>query len=401
MGTMNNILMYIKKSPISHLLMIIVFFVSGLLINFVQVFLYYGLYNFSKHWYRKINWYLSYSLYSQLVCLAEWWSGTDVYIYIDKDDFKRYYGKEHAYLIMNHRYDVDWLVGWIFCERIGVLGNCKAYAKKSIKYVPTIGWSWKFAESVFLERDWNKDKEAIGVQVRELADYPDPIMLLLYAEGTRFTKEKHEASLAFAREKGLPQLKQHLTPRTKGFTSSIPHLREKVPAIYDVQLAFKENTKVAPTVTNMLLGKPLEGHLLLRRIPIEQVPDGEEAAAEWLRDLYVEKDKMMESFLHTGDFFTESGVARVEPFLLPRRYYSLVNMVVWAVVALVPVFYYIACLLMSGSSLYISIGIGIILFFFFMLYKLIEMTKISKGSSYGKTTPTTPTQEDIGCTEFK
>lgn len=64
--------------------------------------------------------------------------------------------------------------------------------------------------------------------------------LLLYAEGTRFTKEKHEASLAFAREKGLPQLKQHLTPRTKGFTSSIPHLREKVPAIYDVQLAFKE-----------------------------------------------------------------------------------------------------------------------------------------------------------------
>jgi len=395
MSTMNNIMTYIKKSPISHLLMVITFFVSGLCINFVQFFLYYGLYTFSKHWYRKLNWYLSYALYSQLVCLAEWWSGTDVYIYIDKDDFKKYYGKEHGYLIMNHRYDVDWLVGWIFCERIGVLGNCKAYAKKSIKYVPTIGWSWKFAESVFLERDWNKDKEAIGVQVRELADYPDPILLLLYAEGTRFTPEKHQASLAFAREKGLPQLKQHLTPRTKGFTSSIPHLRGKVPAIYDVQLAFKEDAKVQPTVTNMLLGKPLEGHMLLRRIPIDQVPDDEEEAAEWLRQLYVEKDKMMESFLHTGDFFTESGVKRVEPFLLPRRYYSLFNMVTWAIVAIVPVFYYLTCLLMSGSSVYIGIGIGIILFFFFMLYKLIELTKISKGSSYGKTTPTTPVKEEI------
>lgn len=40
-----------------------------------------------------------------------------------------------------------------------------------------MGWAWKFAESVFLERNWDKDKEAIGYQVRELADYPDPIMV--------------------------------------------------------------------------------------------------------------------------------------------------------------------------------------------------------------------------------
>jgi len=383
--------------------MIIIFFVSGILINIAQFILYYGLHPISKHWYRKINYYLAYSLYSQLVFMAEWWSGTTVYIYIDKDDFAKYYGKEHAYLVMNHRYDVDWLVGWIFCERIRVLGNCKAYAKKSIKYVPTIGWAWKFAESVFLERNWDKDKEAIGVQVRELADYPDPIMLLLYAEGTRFSPEKHEASLAFAREKGLPVLKQHLTPRTKGFTCSVPHLRGKVPAIYDVQLAFKENAKEQPTVTNMLLGKPLEGHLYLHRIPLSQVPDDEEGAAQWLRDLYIKKDKMMESFLHTGDFFTESGVTKVEAFLLPRRYFSLLNMVIWAVVTLVPVFYYLTRLITSGSSLYISIGIAIILFFFFLLYKLIELTKISKGSSYGKTatTPTTPVKEDASLKDCK
>ncbi|XP_046665471.1 1-acyl-sn-glycerol-3-phosphate acyltransferase gamma-like [Homalodisca vitripennis] len=398
---MHNILMYVKKSPISHLLMIVTFFVSGVIINLVQFLLYYGLRPASKYWYRKINYYLAYSLYSQLVFMAEWWSGTTVHIYIDKDDFSKYYGKEHAYLIMNHRYDVDWLVGWIFCERIGVLGNCKAYAKKSIKYVPTLGWAWKFAESVFLERNWDKDREAIGVQVRELADYPDPIMLLLYAEGTRFTEEKHEASLAFAREKGLPQLKQHLTPRTKGFTCSVPHLRGKVDAIYDVQLAFKESAKVKPTVTNMLLGKPVEGHLYLGRIPLSEVPEGEAEAAQWLRDLYIKKDKMMESFLHTGDFFAESGVDRVEPFLLPRRYYSLVNMATWAVIVIVPVFYYLTRLITSGSTLYISVGISIILFFFFMLYKLIELTKISKGSSYGKTTPTTPVKDEIQNTNCK
>lgn len=61
-------------------------------------------------------------VFSELVFLAEWWSGTDVVLYIDKEDFKKYYGKEHGYLLMNHCYEVDWLLGWIVSERIGVLG---------------------------------------------------------------------------------------------------------------------------------------------------------------------------------------------------------------------------------------------------------------------------------------
>ncbi|CAH0727685.1 unnamed protein product, partial [Brenthis ino] len=59
----------------------------------------------------------------------------------------RYHGKEHGYLIMNHSYEVDWLMGWHFCDGIKVLGNCKAYAKKSIQYLPPIGWIWKFSQS--------------------------------------------------------------------------------------------------------------------------------------------------------------------------------------------------------------------------------------------------------------
>jgi hypothetical protein len=60
------------------------------------------------------------------------------------------------------------------------------------------------------------------------------------AEGTRFTTEKHEASKKFAEEKGLPILKHHLTPRIKGFTTSLPYLHGTFGGIYDVQLSFKE-----------------------------------------------------------------------------------------------------------------------------------------------------------------
>jgi lysophosphatidic acid acyltransferase/lysophosphatidylinositol acyltransferase len=40
----------------------------------------------------------------------------------------------------------------------------------------------------------------------------------MFCEGTRFTKQKHEASMKIAREKGLKELQHHLLPRTKGFS---------------------------------------------------------------------------------------------------------------------------------------------------------------------------------------
>lgn len=40
----------------------------------------------------------------------------------------------------------------------------------------------------------------------------------MFCEGTRFTKSKHEAAVKIAKEKGLPILKHHLLPRTKGFS---------------------------------------------------------------------------------------------------------------------------------------------------------------------------------------
>lgn len=111
----------------------------------------------------------------------------------------------------------------------------------------------------------------------------------MYAEGTRFTTQKSVASQKFAREKGLPVLNYHLTPRTKGFTASVPHMREKIPAIYDVQLHIKSSDPVKPTITSLLLGKKVQGSMYIQRIPIEDVPTDSKAAAEWLFKLYQKK----------------------------------------------------------------------------------------------------------------
>lgn len=70
---------------------------------------------------------------------------------------------------------------------------------------------------------------------------------------------------------------------------------------------------------------------------------------------------MADSFSKVGDFFALSGVPKVDSFKLERRYWSLVNSLFWAIVVLVPMLYYLIRLFLSGSTVYFSIGVGIII----------------------------------------
>lgn len=110
--------------------------------------------------------------------------------------------------------------------------------------------------------------------------------MLLFAEGTRFTPAKHKISEEFAQQKGFKELKYHLQPRTKGFIASLPLMRGKVPALYNIQVSFKEDEPVKPTMTSLLLGKTVTCHMYMQRIPMEEVPNSEEEQDQYLRDLF-------------------------------------------------------------------------------------------------------------------
>ncbi len=58
---------------------------------------------------------------SELVALLEWWSGTECTLYTDPESYERY-GKESAIVVLNHNFEIDFMTGWTFCERFGILG---------------------------------------------------------------------------------------------------------------------------------------------------------------------------------------------------------------------------------------------------------------------------------------
>lgn len=53
--------------------------------------------------------------------LLEWWSRTECTLFTDQAAV-RLLGKEHAVIILNHNFEIDFLCGWTMCERFGVLG---------------------------------------------------------------------------------------------------------------------------------------------------------------------------------------------------------------------------------------------------------------------------------------
>ncbi|KAM1474228.1 hypothetical protein ACFX2I_030266 [Malus domestica] len=231
----------------------VLFILSGLIVNLMQIVCFLLVRPVSKRMYRKINKLVAELLWLELIWLIDWWAGIKVELYVDSKTFQLM-GKEHALVISNHKSDIDWLVGWLVAQRSGCLGSALAIIKKEIMFLPVIGWSMWFSEYVFLQRRWTKDESTLKSGFRRLEDFPMPFWLALFVEGTRFTQAKLMAAQEFAASRGLPIPRNVLLPRTKGFVSSVIHMRSFIPAIYDCTLAVPNN-QPPPTLLRIFRGQ--------------------------------------------------------------------------------------------------------------------------------------------------
>ncbi|XP_077335593.1 1-acyl-sn-glycerol-3-phosphate acyltransferase gamma [Lithobates pipiens] len=363
---------FLKTQFVAHLLIGFVFVISGLVINFLQLCTL-PLWGVNKQLYRRINCRLAYSLWSQLVMLLEWWSGTQCTLFTDQETVD-HFGKEHVIIILNHNFEIDFLCGWTMCERFGVLGSSKVLAKKELLMVPLIGWTWYFLEIVFCKRKWEEDRDTVLQGLHDLRDYPEYMWFLLYCEGTRFTETKHKISMEVADKKGLARLKYHLLPRTRGFTTAVQCLRGTVSAVYDVTLNFRGNKN--PSLLGILYGKKYEADMCVRRFPLEEIPEDEKEAANWLHKLYQEKDALQERYFQEGTFPGPQIISY-------RRPWTLLNFLFWATLLLSPLISFAIGIFASGSPLLILSFLGFMWTASFAVRRLIGVTQIERGSSYG------------------
>ncbi|CAN0909978.1 1-acyl-sn-glycerol-3-phosphate acyltransferase 2 [Linum grandiflorum] len=250
------------------------FFFSGLVVNLIQAACFVLVRPVSKSSYRIVNRAVAELLWLELVWIVDWWAGVKIELYTDSETLRQM-GKEHALVLCNHRSDIDWLVGWVLAQRSGCLGSALAVMKKSSKLLPS------------------------GLQ--RLHDFPRPFWLALFVEGTRFTQSKLLAAQEYAVSAGLPVPRNTLIPRTKGFVSAVSNMRTFLPAIYDVTVAIPESSP-QPTILRLFKGQPSVVHVHLKRHSVKDLPDTDEAVAQWCRDLFVAKDALIDKHNADGTF---------------------------------------------------------------------------------------------------
>ncbi|CAF0837496.1 unnamed protein product [Rotaria sp. Silwood1] len=294
---------YLQGLMIVQIFLAYIFLVSGLIVNLLQLLSACFIWPFNRALYRKINYHLATIIWSQMTFVYQWWSNSDVTVYIKPADLEKM-RQENSLWLGNHRYELDWLLGWVVTQRLGLAGGSKIFGKQSLRALPIIGWCWYFTESIFLRRVWNEDKSILERDIQRLVDdYPKNynFTLFLSCEGTRYSNEKRLESMKVARQKNLPELQHHILPRTKGFVFVMKGVHKHITAIYDITVAFQ--TPKSPDLSYILKGQQCQAESFIRRIPISEIPyDDDEKSAQFIHKLFQEKDKIFEHFVQHGTF---------------------------------------------------------------------------------------------------
>lgn len=211
---------------------------------------------------------------------------------------------DNAILIGNHEHGMDFISGVALTNRAGVgCGKMMTMMKRSLMYVPTVGWTHLLQGSLFLKRDWQQDSASLSVKLQDMDQkrFPEPFWIGMYPEGTRMTPKKLADSQEFAKQKGLPVLNHVLIPRTKGFVFIKKSLPATLSSIYDVTTAYIGG---ALYLTHFLFTgdfKTREVHCNVKRILYKDTPS-ETELDKWLMNVFVEKDQLLEGFSKTNSF---------------------------------------------------------------------------------------------------
>jgi len=376
MGTINALLVQA---------ILILFIGVGFLMNFFQLLSLCLIWPISARLYRQAVHIFQFGHWSIVAYLGWYWSGSEVKVYCSDEDLK-HIGKESAVWVANHRYSLDFLSTVLIPDQFGFLGFLKAFQKSDVKFMPVVGWNFWFTENIFLKRQAARDIAAIQNGTARLVQSKLPFWLVLYAEGTRFSKEKHEASEQFAREKNYESLKHHIQPRPTGFTEVVKVLKavkdQEVP-LYDMTVKLVGDTD--RKMSEVIARKPVVFHCFIRRIRPEVVPEG--AEADWLRDLYQEKDKRFQILKETDTLdnyvpsFPAAGTVAKEQ-KLPKPVLSKYMYWFWFMTVL-PVFFYVAYRIMMSSLIGLLLGISVPIICQVLTNRIIRSGDMKSSSAYG------------------
>ncbi|EJC98701.1 acyltransferase-domain-containing protein [Fomitiporia mediterranea MF3/22] len=140
-------------------------------------------------------------------------------------------------IIANHQIYADWWFVWCLTYFMNIHQGLFIVLKKSLKWVPVLGWGMQIFRFIFLARSWASDKHYLVSRLAKLgrkAQLEDtPLAIIIYPEGTVPSKNTRPISKKYADKMGIEDMTHTLLPRSTGLQYS---LRALVPRVRNLKL---------------------------------------------------------------------------------------------------------------------------------------------------------------------
>jgi len=191
----------------------------------------------------------------------------------------------------------------------------------------------QFYRFLFLARSWSEDKIYLGKHLISIAKRAQSagqaFALMIFPEGTLVSRDTRPLSKKYADKIGIADMVHTLLPRSTGLLFVLRTLGPAIPSlqILDVTIGYpgipaKGYGQDYYTLRSIFFHgiPPPKIHIHLRLIPVSSIPIGNvsgkdsigrgaeaspEEAAEfdrWLRERWVEKDRLLDGFYREGKF---------------------------------------------------------------------------------------------------
>ena len=169
---------------------------------------------------------------------------------------------------------------------------------------------------IFLTRKWAEDEKTLSDNLAYFTSRGHPTQLLFFPEGTDLSESNKRKSHQFSEKTGLPQYDYVLHPHTKGFVHCLQELRKgpTPPNIVNVTVAYVGN--IPQNESDILAGRwPSEIHFCAETVAPSEIPLGDDALSDWLKECWQEKEEKLKSFYtekkFSSPYLHESSFGRV------------------------------------------------------------------------------------------
>lgn len=203
--------------------------------------------------------------------------------------------KDHSYFVIsNHQTWVDILVlEKVFLGKIPFL---KFFIKKELMWIPVLGFSWWALDYPVMKRyskeELEKKPHLKGTDLETTRKACEkfktmPVSVMTFAEGTRFTREKHQRQQS--------PFKHLLRPKAGGTAFALNALSDHLHAILNVTIVYPHGVK---NLWEFLCGELEKVIVRVERMPIpgeilgdyDNDPEFKKRFQGWLNSLWRDKD---------------------------------------------------------------------------------------------------------------